>query len=78
MSYFLHHGGHGVSQSLFLLIVFQRSIATKELGYIHFWLRCVLEILRFALDDNKGRKKTPWNSVYSVVNKTHPDGFFKK
>ena len=36
----------------FLLFVIQRSIATKDLGCIHFWLRCVTEILRFALDDN--------------------------
>ena len=35
----------------FLLFVFQRSIPTKELGYIHFWLRCVTGILRYALDD---------------------------
>ena len=62
MMFFLHHRGHGVSQSFFIFsliviqffFVIQRSIATKDLVYIYVYtLHCVPEILRFALDDNK-------------------------
>ena len=40
----------------------------KNLGCIHFRLRCVTEILHYVQDDKI--EKTPWNSVYSVVSKT--------
>ena len=40
----------------------------KNLGCIHFRMRCVTEILHYVQDDKI--EKTPWNSVYSVVSKT--------
>ena len=46
------------------LFVIQRSIATKDLGNIHFLLRYATEIFRFALNDKHVENACiPWVKI---------------
>ena len=47
-------------------IVIQTTEGRKDLECIHFWLRCVPEILRFALDDKWNRDTAPPHIYFNV------------